>query len=81
MGEVSKVAGIDKLSLALTIIFAVIFLGETLTCKSAVGAGLIIVGTLFLIWNNFTAQKISKFSFRKQKNPADKLITAGFTVI
>ena len=50
MGEVSKVAGIDKLSLALTIIFAVLFLGETLTWKTAVGAGLIIAGTLFLIW-------------------------------
>ena len=50
MGEVSKVAGIDKLSLALTIIFAVLFLGETLTWKTAVGAGLIISGTLFLIW-------------------------------
>lgn len=50
MGEVSKVAGIDKFSLALTIIFAVIFLGETLTWKTAVGAGLIIAGTLFLIW-------------------------------
>ena len=50
MGDVSKVAGIDKLSLALTIIFAVIFLGETLTWKTAVGAGLIIAGTLFLIW-------------------------------
>ena len=50
MGEVSKVAGIDKLSLALTIIFAVVFLGETLTWKTAVGAGLIIAGTLFLIW-------------------------------
>lgn len=49
MGEVSKVAGIDKLSLALTIIFAVIFLGETLTWKTAVGATLIIAGTLFLI--------------------------------
>lgn len=50
MGEVSKVAGIDKLSLALTISFAVIFLGETLTWKSALGAALIIAGTLFLIW-------------------------------
>ncbi len=49
MGEVSKVAGIDKLSLALTIIFAVIFLGETLTWKTAVGGTLIIAGTLFLI--------------------------------
>ena len=50
MGEVSKVAGIDKLSLALTIIFAVLFLGETLTWKTAVGAGLIVAGTIFLIW-------------------------------
>jgi transporter family protein len=50
MGEVSKVAGIDKLSLALTIIFAIIFLGETLSWKTAVGAGLIIAGSLFLIW-------------------------------
>ena len=49
MGEVSKVAGVDKLSLALTIIFAVLFLGETLTWKTAVGATLIIAGTLFLI--------------------------------
>ncbi|SKB61564.1 transporter family protein [Soonwooa buanensis] len=50
MGEVSKVAGIDKLSLALTIIFAIIFLNEELTWKTAVGASLIIAGTLFLIW-------------------------------
>lgn len=49
MGEVSKVAGVDKLSLALTIIFAVLFLGETLTWRTAVGATLIIAGTLFLI--------------------------------
>lgn len=49
MGEVLKVAGIDKLSLALTVIFAVLFLGETLTWKTAVGAGLIIAGTFFLI--------------------------------
>lgn len=49
IGEVSKVAGVDKLSLALTIIFAVVFLGEALTWKTAVGATLIIAGTLFLI--------------------------------
>ncbi len=50
MGEVSKVAGIDKLSLALTVIFAIVFLGETLTWKTAAGTGLIVIGTLFLIW-------------------------------
>ena len=48
-GEVSKVAGVDKLSLAVTIILAILFLGETLTWKTSVGAVLIIAGTLFLI--------------------------------
>ena len=50
IGEVSKVAGVDKLSLALTIIFAIIFLGETISWKAGVGALLIIVGTALLIF-------------------------------
>ncbi len=41
LGSVSQVAPIDKLSVALTIILAMIFLGETLTLKTAIGAGLI----------------------------------------
>ncbi len=49
IGEVSKVAAVDKLSLALTIIFAVFFLGEALSWKTAIGALLIILGTIFLI--------------------------------
>ena len=49
LGNVSQVATIDKLSVALTIILAIIFLGETLTLKTAIGAGLIIVGTLVMI--------------------------------
>ncbi|HXS36561.1 MAG TPA: EamA family transporter [Flavipsychrobacter sp.] len=49
MGQVSKVAPIDKLSVALAILLSVIFLGETLTWKAGVGAGLIIAGTLLLI--------------------------------
>lgn len=49
LGNVSEVASIDKLSVALTIILAVIFLGETLTLKTAIGAGLIIAGTLVMI--------------------------------
>lgn len=48
-GNVSQVAVIDKLSVALTITLAVIFLGETLTLKTVIGAGLIIVGTLVLV--------------------------------
>lgn len=49
MGDVSQVALVDKMSVALTIILAVIFLGETLTLKSAIGACLIITGTLVMI--------------------------------
>lgn len=49
LGTVSQVAPVDKLSIALTIGLAVIFLGEPLTLKTAVGALLIISGTLVLI--------------------------------
>ena len=49
MGKVSQVAPVDKLSVALTIVLAVIFLGEALTLKTAIGAALIIAGTVVLI--------------------------------
>lgn len=49
IGNVSQVAPVDKLSLALTIILAVIFLGESLTLKTAIGATLILAGTLVMI--------------------------------
>jgi transporter family protein len=50
MGKVSQVAPIDKLSVALTIILSVIFLNETLTIKTAIGAIFIIIGSLVLIF-------------------------------
>ncbi|TPD65834.1 EamA family transporter [Flavobacterium microcysteis] len=49
LGNVSQVATVDKLSVALTIIMAVIFLGEALTLKTLIGAAFIIAGTLILI--------------------------------
>ena len=49
IGKVSQVAPVDKLSVALTIILSVIFLGEALTIKTAIGAVLIIAGTVVLI--------------------------------
>ncbi len=49
LGKVSQVAPVDKLSVALAIILSVIFLGETLTVKTAIGALLIIGGTIVLI--------------------------------
>ncbi|CAN5520220.1 EamA family transporter [soil metagenome] len=48
-GKVTQVAPVDKLSLALTILLSIIFLGEALTLKTAIGAVLIIAGTLVLI--------------------------------
>jgi transporter family protein len=49
LGKVSQVAPVDKLSVALAIILSVLFLGEALTLKTAIGALLIIGGTLVLI--------------------------------
>lgn len=49
IGKVSQVAPVDKLSVALAIIISVLFLGEALTWKIALGAVLIIAGTLVLI--------------------------------
>lgn len=49
LGNVSRVAPVDKLSVAIAIVLSAVFLGEALTIKTAIGAGLIIVGTLTLI--------------------------------
>ena len=48
LGNISQVAPVDKLSVAIAIILSVIFLKEALTLKTAIGAGLIITGTLVL---------------------------------
>ena len=50
LGEVSKVAPIDKLSVALAIILSIIFLHEKLTWQEGVGAAMILGGTLLLIF-------------------------------
>ncbi len=47
--EASKVVPIDKLSVVITLVFAFVFLHEQFTWKSAVGALLITVGTLFMV--------------------------------
>ena len=49
MGSVSKVAPIDKLSVVITLILAVIFLQEDFTVKSAIGAVLITAGTVLMV--------------------------------
>jgi len=49
LGKVSQVAPVDKMSVAFAIIFAILFLGEPLTWRTAIGASLIIAGSLVLI--------------------------------
>ena len=49
VGDVSKVVPVDKCSLVLTIIFAVIFLGESLTWKTVFGSILLLAGTIVMI--------------------------------
>ena len=49
LGRVSQVAPVDKLSVALAIVLAAIFLGEPLTVKTIIAAVLIISGTFVLI--------------------------------
>jgi transporter family protein len=48
IGEASQVAPVDKLSVVFVLIFASLFLGESLTWHQWVGAGLITCGALVL---------------------------------
>ena len=51
LGKVSQVAPVDKLSVALAIILSVIFLHERISTQGVIGAGLIISGTIVLIYS------------------------------
>lgn len=48
LGEASKVAPVDKLSVVIAMILAVLFLNEHLTWRHWVGAGLIVTGTVII---------------------------------
>ena len=49
LGEVSRVAPVDKLSVVLTVLLAAMFLHEKLTLKSLAGAVLITAGTVLMV--------------------------------
>ncbi|MGI5100652.1 EamA family transporter [Treponema vincentii] len=49
LGEASKVVPIDKLSVVITLILAMIFLHENITTKSVIGSLLITAGTLCMV--------------------------------
>jgi transporter family protein len=48
MGKVNQVAPVDKLSVAIAIVLAAIFLGETITLKTGIAAVLIISGLVLI---------------------------------
>jgi transporter family protein len=48
LGEASRVAPIDKLSVVFVVLFAALFLGESLTARGLLGAGLIAAGAVLL---------------------------------
>ena len=48
MGDASKVVPIDKLSVVITLVLAVIFLHEEFTVKSVIGVVLITAGTIII---------------------------------
>lgn len=49
IGEVSKVASIDKMSIVLTILLAFMVLGEKASLKAIMGCALIAAGTLVMV--------------------------------
>src|SRR6266480_2698614 len=50
LGDASKVAPVDKLSVVVAIVFAALFLREQLTWQHYLGGGLIVSGTVVLAW-------------------------------
>jgi transporter family protein len=48
MGDVSKVAPIDRTSVLFALVLAFIFLGEKITIKTVLGAIAIVVGTILI---------------------------------
>ena len=49
-GPVSLVSAVDKLSLALTLLLAFLILHEPLNVRTALGCGLILLGTAVVVW-------------------------------
>ena len=49
MGHASKVVAIDKLSVVITLVLAVIFLHEKFTVKSAIGCVLMALGAVLMV--------------------------------
>ena len=60
-GEVSAVNALDKLSLLLVVIFAIMFLGEEFTWTKLGGALMIVIGTIFVSFKPEQMKGLFKF--------------------
>lgn len=60
-GEVSAVNALDKLSLLLVVIFAIIFLGEEFTWAKFGGAIMIVIGTIFVSFKPEQIKSLFRF--------------------
>jgi transporter family protein len=49
LGDVAKVAPVDKLSVAIAIVLAVLFLGEKLKPQETIGAALVVIGVIVMV--------------------------------
>ena len=49
LGNVSQVAPVDKLSVAMAIVLAVLFLGERIQLQQGIGAALVILGVIVMV--------------------------------
>jgi transporter family protein len=49
LGDVAQVAPVDKLSVAMAIILAILFLGERIRVQEAIGATLIVIGVVVMV--------------------------------
>lgn len=49
LGDVAKVAPVDKLSVAMAIVIAVLFLGEKLNLRETCGAALVVIGVVVMV--------------------------------
>ena len=50
LGPASLVSAVDKLSLALVLVLAAVFLKEQLSLRATAGCGLILLGTALVVW-------------------------------
>lgn len=50
LGNASRVAPVDKLSVVMVIVLSIAFLGERLSFREGCGAGCIVLGALLLAW-------------------------------